>query len=893
MPEDFEANVLLADGGSAHIRPLRVEDEPAVRALYERVSDHSRYLRFFSPLTAATAAYIENVHGDADHRFALVAEIGNIIVAIAEFDVGPEGDIAEVAFTVQDDQQGRGFGTILLEMLARAAAARGIRRFTAEFLVENDRMRDVLAHAGFTVNWLRADGGVGDATLELIPNGAWVDAHEQREHTAAAHSIARVLTPASIAVVGAGRDDNSIGHAIVHNLLEGAFAGAIHPVNPHASVIAGLPASPSVRDIPGAVDLAIVAVPAAAVLDVVRECADKGARGVVVISGGFAELEGGESIQDELVALCRGSGMRLVGPNCVGVVNTDPAVRMNATFSPVAPERGRVGFASQSGGVGIELLARAHALGLGVSSFISLGNKADVSGNDLLQYWADDDSTDVVLLYLESFGNPRKFARLAREISRHKPIITMKSGRTAAGARGARSHTAALADVDTAVDELLRQTGVLRVDTLEELLDTASLLVHQPVPAGRRVAVMSNGGGPGILAADAAAGAGLVVPELSPALQGRLRGLAPPGAGVQNPVDLIASAGPDVFRNAARALLASDEIDALLVIYVSPHVTRPEQVRAAVADAAGDAHGKPIAACFLGLDHADARIVVESHDGIPNFPFPESAARALAHAARLGEWRRRPVGVVPGVDGISREHARGRLLDALAAHPQGGWVDAEVVRDVLRDYGIPVVTTRRADTADVAARIAGELGFPVALKAASPDLVHKTDVGGVHLDLASAREVRDAFAHMQARLGDTMGGAMVQPMVPNGVELIAGITRDAHFGPLVVFGMGGFAAELERDTVIRIPPITDVDIDETLHALRGSPLLFGYRNSPPVDTGALADLLARVGRLAEDIAEIGDLDCNPIIASPAGVVVVDAKLRIAPDPRPHTAFDID
>ena len=449
-------------------------------------------------------------------------------------------------------------------------------------------MRRVFSDAGFEVTWARAEMGVLELTLDLGRTDRWIDAHDEREHIAEALSIARLLSPRSIAVVGASRRRGTIGNAVLHNLLESEFTGPVFPVNPNADAIGGVEAHPSVLAIPAPVDLAVVTVPAAAVEAVVQECATKGVHGLVVISSGFAEL-GGDDVQTRLVRTARRNGMRLVGPNCFGVVNTNPAVSMNATFAPVAPIHGRIGFASQSGGVGIDLLARARALDLGVSTFVSLGNKADVSGNDLLQYWDRDPDTSVILLYLESFGNPRKFSRLARRIARDKPIVALKSGRTQAGARGAASHTAALASSDVAVDELFRQAGVVRVDTLEQMFDTASLLVHQPLPEGRRVAIVSNGGGPGILAADAAVAAGLEVPELSESLQSTLRALAPAGAAVGNPVDLVASAGPEAYEGALDALLAAGEVDALVVLYVSPLVSRPEDVERAVVRAASRA----------------------------------------------------------------------------------------------------------------------------------------------------------------------------------------------------------------------------------------------------------------------------------------------------------------
>jgi acyl-CoA synthetase (NDP forming) len=567
---------------------------------------------------------------------------------------------------------------------------------------------------------------------------------------------------------------------------------------------------------------------------------------------------------------------------------------MNATFAPVTPVRGRVGFASQSGGVGIELLARARSLDLGVSTFVSLGNKADVSSNDLLQYWEHDPDTDVVLLYLESFGNPRKFARLARRIARAKPILALKSGRTVAGARGAASHTAALANPDVAVDELFRQAGVVRVDTLEQLFDTASLFVHQPLPNGRRVAIVSNGGGPGILAADACIAAGLEIPELSSELQSTIRALAPPGAGVRNPVDLVAAAGADVYERALHAILGSGEVDALLVIYVAPLVSRPEDIEQAVVRAAASFEAVPTAACFLGGDRTPGPL----HGGdatirpVPAFSYPESAANALARAAQLAEWRRAPATTAPVFDDLDTDSARNIVKGWLADEPEGGWLDAATAARILGCFGVPVVTTLHASTADEAAAAADEVGYPVVLKAGAPGLVHKTDVGGVRLRLETSDAVRAAFDAVQATLGDRMGGALVQPMAASGVEMIVGVTHDPLFGPLVLLGMGGIAAELTRDTALRIVPLSVVEAHQMVRSLRSSPLLFGYRNTPEVDVAALEDVLLRIGQLAEGIPEVAELDCNPLVASANGALVLDVKLRLEPRSAP-SGFAVD
>jgi acetyl coenzyme A synthetase (ADP forming)-like protein len=888
----WETDVILADGGSAQLRPVRPEDATSLQRLYESLSDESRYRRFFSPATPAIAGAL-GPRVDIDNRhFGLVAETREEIVGVADY-YRTVDDVAEVAFTVSDDQQGRGVGTLLLDHLAEVATARGIRYFVAQVMARNQPMRGVFSDAGFEVTWSRMEIGIIEVTLDLARDERWLDAHAAREHTAEARSVAQLLSPRSIAVVGASRRPDAIGHAILQNLLTGRFDGPVYPVNPNVDSIEGLDTHPSVEDIPGPVDLAVVAVPAEAVEAVVRQCAEKGARGLILISSGFAEL-GEQDAQEALVHVARRNGMRVVGPNCVGVVNTNPSVSMNATFAPVTPIRGRVGFASQSGGIGIELLARARALDLGVSTFVSLGNKADVSSNDLLQYWEHDPDTDVVLLYLESFGNPRKFARLARRIARTKPILALKSGRTLAGARGAASHTAALANPDVAVDELFRQAGVVRVDTLEQLFDTANLFVHQPLPAGRRVAIVSNGGGPGILAADACIAAGLEVPELSDVLQAAIRALAPRGAGVRNPVDLVAAAGADVYRQALEAILGSGEVDALLVIYVSPLISRPEDIEQSVVRAAQLFDTIPTAACFLGADRPPGplRGGDAASRPVPALSYPESAANALARGAQLAEWRNTPAITAPVFADLDTEGARSIVRNWLANEPAGGWLDAITASRLLASYGVRVVTTRHAATADEAITAAGEVGYPVALKAGAPDLVHKTDIGGVRLGLESDDAVREAFDAMRATLGDRMDDALVQPMAAPGIELIVGITHDQLFGPLVLLGMGGIAAELTRDTALRIVPVSVLDAHQMVRSLRSSPLLFGYRNTAEVDVAAVEDVLLRIGQLAEEIPELAELDCNPLVASPAGALVLDVKVRLEPRAAP-SGFNID
>lgn len=882
IPAYWEADVVLADGGTVHLRPRRDDDHRAIIDLYAHMSDHSRYLRFAGPTTSDRAGELESkATVDLDHHFSVVAELGDRLVGVAGY-FREDADRAEVAFAVADDQQGRGLGTIMLEYLAAAALEHGIHQFVAWVLSGNQKMLKVFRSAGFEIH-KTSDGGTVEITFDIAPTPGSIAARQAREHSAEATSIARLLRPRSIAVIGANRDAGSIGHAVFRNLIDGEFTGPVYPVNPNTGSVAGVRAYPSVEAIPDPIDLAIIITPAATVLDVVDECGRAGVGGLVVISAGFAEVTGGRERERAMVTLARRNGMRVIGPNCMGVLNTATDVRMNASFTPYRARPGRVAFASQSGGLGIALLGRGAARGLGISAFVSMGNKADVSSNDLIQYWEEDPDTDVILLYLESFGNPGKFARLARRISRKKPIVAVKSGRTPAGARGAGSHTAALAAPDVAVDALFGQAGVVRVDTLEELFDTAMLLAHQPLPTGRRVAIVSNGGGPGVLAADACVARGLEVPELSPATRTRLAEQTSPDAALRNPVDLVADAHGPMFEHALRVLLDDDEIDAVIVIFVPPLVTDVDEVAAAIVAATDrPAPAKPVLGCFL--DPEGRRDLDHPGGGgrIPTFAYPEAAAVALDRAARLAEWRARPEGTVPVLPGIDLARVRAVVDRELAGHPEGVWLPIDTARALLEHVGVSVVATEWVDDVDRAVAAAERLGYPVVLKAGDPTIVHKADVGGVRLGLRSADDVRLAFAEMRATLGDAMGGAVVQPLVPAGIETIVGVTRDQVFGSLVLFGMGGFAAELTRDTALRIVPVTDQDAHDLVRSLRSSPLFFGYRNTPPVDVDALEGLLVRVGLLAEHVPEIAELDCNPVIVSPDGAIVVDLKVHLAP-----------
>jgi acetyl coenzyme A synthetase (ADP forming)-like protein len=884
-PAEWESDVVLADGDLVHVRPVRPDDDARMREFYSRLSDESIYLRFFSPVPRDTAAQLERLTLiDYRDHMSLVALIGDEVVAAARYD-RTEARTAEVAFTVQDDQHGRGLATLLLEHLAVIARFHDVDRFVADTLPGNHKMLNVFAAAGWDVDRRYADGTVR-VNFSIEPTDVSRAAIERREHVAEAASIARILAPESIAVIGASRDAGTVGHAVFTNLLEYGFQGPAYPVNPATVSVAGVRAYPSVLDVPDDVDLAIIVVPAAAVLEVVEQCARKNVRGVVIISAGFAETgDEGAALQRQVVETARAHGMRVVGPNCLGILNTAPDVQMNASFSPVTPPHGNVAFLSQSGGLGIELMTRAARTGIGVSTFVSVGNRADVSGNDLLQHWSDDPETGVILLYLESFGNPQKFARLARRVARAKPIIAVKGARTPAGSRAASSTGPALATPDVAVDALFRQAGVIRVDTLGELLETAQLLAHQPLPAGRRVAVIGNTGGPLILAADACIGAGLDVPELSAATQAQLQSLVSYEAAAHNPVDLVASASPETFARALEIVLDDDSIDAVLVVIVPPVLTAADDVAHAIARATTNAGERPVVACFLGQDGVPEPLRTDANGrSIPSFAFPESAARALSRAADLADWRDRPVGTIPHLGGIDIDEGRAIARSFLRAHPSpdGAWLPATVAAQLCGAFGVPVVASHAAMSANGAVEAADALGYPVAVKAGAADIAHKTDAGAVFLGCTTEHEVREAFATIEERLGAHMGGVVVQPMVGPGVETIVGVTHDPSFGPLVLFGMGGTMAELLGDRALRILPLTDVDATELVHSLGGAPLLFGYRGRPAVDVAALEDVLLRIGRLAEDVPEVAEMDLDPVIVSKRGAIAVDVKVRVAP-----------
>ena len=780
---------------------------------------------------------------------------------------------AEAAFVVADELQGHGVGTRLLEQLAARAAAEGIERFVAEVMAANVQMLSVFTNAGFEVA-RELESGEIEVRFPIAATNGFRARVDERDHLGVVASLRPFFEPESVAVIGASRRRGSIGGELFRNMLDADFAGSVYPVNRKAEPVAGVHAYHSVGEIGRPVDLAVVCVPGGQVVDAAQSALRAGVRALCVISSGFAEMgAGGRALQEQLLAAVRAHGGRLVGPNCLGVAA--PVIGLNATFAPRALPPGRIALSSQSGALGLALLEKAAERNLGFSSFVSIGNKADVSSNDLLEWWEEDEGSDVVLLYLESFGNPRKFGRLARRVARRKPVLALKAGTTGAGARAAGSHTAALAGSDVAIDALFRDAGVLRPRSLEELVDAAALFSSQPLPSGRRVGVVTNAGGLGILCADACESSGLELPDLSEQTREALAGHLPLEASVANPVDLLGSATAATYEAVLPLLLADPHVDALIVLFVPPAVAGADDVAGAIHRAvASAATEKPVLAVVMSADGTPAALLGPGSP-VATFPYPESAARTLGLAAERADWLRRPAGSVPALEDVDVEAAR-RVVTAALAGASEAWLRPQETRAVLEAFGLPLVPERVATTAEGAVEAARQLGFPVVVKSSAAG-AHKTESGGVALDLGDAEAVRAAVERIGAPV-------VVQPQIEGGAELLAGVVQDPVFGPLVAFGPGGVLTELIGGAGIRTAPLTDVDAEELVREGKAGILVAGFRGAPPADASALVDLVHRLGRLAEDLPEVVELDLNPVIAREDGCLAVDARVRVKVPP---------
>ncbi|MEV6321847.1 GNAT family N-acetyltransferase [Nocardia sp. NPDC051787] len=862
-PQHWFADVLASDGGVVRLRPITPDDADRLQEFHGALSDRTRYLRYFGPYPRISPKDLyRTTHVDYHDRVGLVLELGEAIVAVGRYElldrVGPRA--AEVAFVVADGHQGRGLGSILLEHLAGAAAENKIETFVAEVLAENTVMVTVFREAGYQVERSR-DGSVLHLEFAIDPTEALLSVRDSRERASEARSVGNLLAPRSVAVIGATPAAGRVGGVVLTNLLSGVFQGPVFPVNPNRKAVRGVRAYATVREIPDEVDLAVVAVPPAAIGSVLDDCMAKGVKGLVVLTAGFSETgRDGVAAERELVAAARGHGMRVVGPSALGIANTDPGVAMNATLAPVLPGRGRIGFFCQSGPLGAAILGEAAARNLGLSTFVSAGNRADVSGNDLLQYWDSDPDTDVVLLYLESFGNPRKFSRIARRVARTKPIVAVSSGRSVAQQAG---------DMDRSiVRDLFAQAGIVQVDSISELFDCAALLGYQPLPRGERLAVVGNSTALNWLAVDAAKGEGLQAGD---------------------PVNLGPQATPGAYLDALVAVLRSDEIDAVIVVFAPP-VPLPttgfaDAIRAAAA--AVPEVEKPVLTTFVAEQGIPNLLAVRGagatavHGSIPSYPDPERAARALARVRRYAEWRTRPVCAVVRPRDIDSDRARQLVVDWMAGSG-GRWLtDLETV-ELLACYGISVVEFREVRSAEEAVAAAEELGYPVAAKATGELWRRRPDLTGVRLDLWRPEAVRQAYTDLAELCGDPL--LHIQKMATKGVGCILRVQDDPSFGSVIEFGLSGLIIELLGDRAYRALPLTADEATALIDAPRAAPLLSGTPASPRVDKAALAELAQRISALFDDLPEMRELSFDPVLASPSSAEILYARGRIGPEP---------
>ena len=873
-PQHWEADVILRDGRMCHIRPIRPEDRDALATFHEGLSPETVYYRFFAPyprLTDKDLARFTQV--DYDDRVALVALVAGLIIGVGRYDRIDRAE-AEVAFVISDYHQGRGLGSILLEHIAVAARERGITRFVAEVLPSNRRMLATFEEAGYKPTQ-SMDEGVVKLHFDISPTQSSREVMQAREHRAEARSVASLLAPRSVALIGASRREGTIGNLLLNNLRDSGFQGPLLGIHPEAEMIQGVACYPSLSSAPAPIDLAVIALPAEQVLDAITECGKAGVLGAVVVSAGFAEAGAqGRRLQQRLIQHARENGLRIIGPNALGIINTDPRVQLNASLVPSTVPRGRIGFFAQSGALGASLLRQANERGLGVSTFVSAGNRVDVSANDLLQYWEDDDSTSLVLLYLESIGNPRKFARVARRLGARKPIVAVRSGRSSQSLP--LGHTVRRTALPSeAIDAMFEQAGVMQVDSLSELFDVASLLTFQTLPKGRRVAVIGNSDALGVLTADACEANGLDV--------------------VGDPVLLDHRTDLTELAAAIEAATDDPDCDAVLVLHV-PVISGGSSrgVRETLRSLA-ETSTKPLIAVLMAEDQDRRVISVEGPHGLPGrgsvpvFHEVEPAVRALATLVAYSRWLDTPRGSVPELPEVAAAQARQVMQEirdkAVAAHGQQSLVPVENadLQRVLECYGIQLWDSWIVSSETQAVSIAEQIGYPIVLKTAHPGLAHRPDLGGVRVNLENEAAVRTAYLSMIATLPpEAQKRLILQHQAPAGVACVVEKREDALFGPVVSFGIGGEVTRLLGDRGYRIPPLTDRDVDDLIKAPKAAPLLFGYRDSPPVDIELLAGLLHRVGRLADDLPEITRLELNPIIMSSRAMAVVGASAWCGP-----------
>jgi acetyl coenzyme A synthetase (ADP forming)-like protein len=893
--EKFSTSVALKDGSSLHFRPIQLSDEGLLLDLFGRLSKQTIYLRFHHVLNRMSKEEARRFCTvDYNDTFALVGTLGEgqelRIIAVGRYARQPGANRAQIAFEVEDRYQGLGIGSHLLDQLAYIARDKGISQFEAEVLAENKDMMNVLTNSGFKMH-RQMQGSTYVGIMDLAPTDIVEQKSFEREQVASIASLRAFLNPRSVAVIGASRTPHTIGNFVFRNLIQQDFRGVVYPVNPNAEAIAAIRAYPTIQHVPGDVDLAIIIVPAEKVQEVVEECARKGVKGLVIVSSGFADIgSDGVERQDRLLQTIRNYGMRMLGPNCMGMINTNPNVNLNATFSSVFPPRGNIAFATQSGVLGSAILMFATSLNIGLSTFVSIGNRADISSNELLQYWEGDPDTDVVLLYLESFGNPRKFTRTARSITSKKPVVAVTSNWTASHPRTVTSQTAAMATEQAATEALFKQAGILRVDTLEDLFNTGSLLANQPLPAGNRVAVISNAGGPAMLTAEACKARGMQVPNFSDKTVSMLKAVSPPRAILSNPIDLSSEYSVSHYRDVLKLVLNDENIDIAVVLYIPPIPQLSEEFASIIREMAPlyREKGKPLVTSFLGLSGARIELGSREKGYVPSFAFPESTSSALSRALEFSQRLKKPVGKIPELPDIDKDRANSIITSALAgANANQLWLEAEAITGLLDCYSIKMVTLKMAKTPVEAAAAAEEIGCPVAVKILSSSIQQKAAVEGVILDCRSQGEVESAFIRISDNMqtigrSNEMDGVIIQKMVQGGIEVMVGVTQHPSFGPLIMFGLGGIYVELFKDVIFNLHPLTDIDAGEMIRSVKAYQMLEGWRGSKRADIESIEDLLLRISAMVENHPQIVEMDLNPVkvLAEGQGYLVVDGRILV-------------
>ena len=875
-PAGWEADVVLRDGGTAHLRPITPDDSAALARMHEAQSPESVYLRFFAPMPRLPQRDLDRfVNVDHRDRVALIMLIGDDIIGVGRFDRLSDTD-AEVAFNIADAHQGRGVGSILLEHLAAAARESGIQRFTAEVLPQNRSMLQVFQAAGYEVT-RGFDDGVVAVKFDIDPTARSIEVQASREHRAEALSVRTVLHPTSVAVIGASRKRNSTGHLLIRNITAAKFAGDLWVVHPEADQIAGVQAYPSLDELPGKADLAVIAVPAESVTEVVKDCAVHGVKAVLVISSGFAETgpEGAE-LQRRMVATSRAYGMRVVGPNSFGLVNEAADISLNASLAPFLPVSGTLGLFSQSGALGTALLAAAKNRGLGISTFVSAGNRADLSGNDLLQYWEEDPATQTVGLYLESIGNPRKFSRIARRVSRVKPVVVIKSDLT--GRELPPGHivrTSSLAP--NTLDQVLEQAGVIRADTIHQLFDLAQVFSTQKLPAGRRVGVIGNSAAMSTLIMQRARSEGLRVDT--------------------EPVSLHPEVDAETFRTELDSMYARDDVDSVIVTFTPSTGAEETEIAGLLSESAARS-GKTTVACFLGIHGVQDELTtfLTDEDGnrvshsVPSYIGPEDAVWALARATDYARWRAADHGRYTELDDIDDKKVR-TIIDAALEGAQPGTpvrLERSDVRDLLSAYGIEVLPYIAASSVDEGLAAAEKIGYPVALKAVTKVLRHRMELGGVRLNIDTPEELAEDFTAIQETIRQLPGEEEplvdVQAMAPHGVPCVLRAGEDPLLGPLLAFSLAGDTTELLGDVAHRVAPITDKEAGDMIRSIKASPRLFGYRGLPPMNIEPLRNVLERLAVLVENHPQILELVIHPMVATETESHVLSAHVDLLPDP---------